>query len=322
VKVHDLDRSQLGEVYELVKQFDNPLPRQQWIDKLSVPWNVEGRPLGIITVDEGGDGTAGRVVGFLGYFFANRSIDGVEQQVCNQHTLILADDSRGAGAKLLVRGLRVKGAITTALTPVPNVHHMLSRAGYKTLDDRVTMLLPSVAGRASRRSLRWSDVSIHHGADEVLERLDDSTARLVIDHRDTGCRFLLVERAGRRCLIVHRKMGTRAGYGFVLHAGDHDMLDELTVPIRHSIMESCEVRSVGVDARFLRGRRPRFSVDVPLDTRRLYRHSESPPWMFDNLYSELAVLGSPALPSIREDVRQLVLPKIRRYLPGRRPSSE
>lgn len=310
VKVIEVDASRLDEVYSLVSAFDNPRPSEHWKAALSTPWCPPGRPHGLAaTID-------GRMVGFLGTFFVERCIDGKAQQICNFHTLILDEEHRGAGLRLILRGFQVKEALFTALTPVRNVHRMLCRGGFVPLDDKLRLLAPVITRGRNAKDPQWSDVTIADGADAVLDRVDDTEARLVLDHAGTDSKFLMLERGDRRCLVSHITLGHRLDHSYVLHVGDPELFAELSVPLRHHIMEQTGTRLLATDSRFLRGHRPPSSAEFPIPARRLVRPAQVEPWKIDNLYSEMSVLGAPAIPSVREELRQHLGPILHRYIPG------
>jgi hypothetical protein len=308
IKVVEVDASMIDEVHNLVRRFDNPLAtRQRWLTALDQPWRPPNRPSGYASIVDG------EMVAFLGALYSKRVLDGQPFEFCNFHSLICDPAHARSALRLIMRAEKVENLHSTVLTPVRNVHHMLIRMGFRPVDHRLLALRPLARGRDRSGG---AGLTMTHGPEAIIDRVDEHQARLITDHAATDCRYLLAERDGQRCLVIYQRLGIRVPYGFVLHVGDRQLLQRASGPIRQEIMNDLGVRLVGVDSRMAGGRLP-GSMALPTDTRRMLRSEVVPPHLVYNLYSEFPVLGVEAVPSPREELRQRLFPVLRRYLPTR-----
>jgi hypothetical protein len=208
--------------------------------------------------------------------------------------------------------MRIKDATLTAMTAVRDVHAVLGRLKFQPLETRVLVVRPRRRRVDHDRARCVTDVG------DIVGRLDDSGARLVVDHDTDACRSVLVESVRGRCLVIATDVGYPMAHVHVLHVSDPDVFAAHAEEIRRHLTDGSGTRFVTVDARLVGGRPVPGALAVPVDVRRVYRPRTDgkgpllPGDRLDNLYTELSLLRVSEIPNAQEELRQRLRPVISR----------
>ena len=124
-----VDASCFEDVHALLLQFRNPrVTEDQWRSLFAPRWNQDEGYAGYALTDRG------RVVGFLGYLFSSREIQGRPTRFCNLSSWIVEPEYRSDSLKLLMPALKLREHTVTNLTPRPSVAKILEKVGFHYLN--------------------------------------------------------------------------------------------------------------------------------------------------------------------------------------------
>jgi len=254
------------------------ISRERWRRLLDYPWRPADADRGRVAVADGG-----RIVGFLGLVYADRTIAGRQVRFCNICAWYLLKELRGTGiGRALQEGsIADRSATYTLVTATAGTDRAFRAAGFGVLDSE-RYILP-------RRGGAHREVELLEGADAIAHLLEPGERTVLSDHRDANLRHVLAVAGGRSCYIVlqNKLLGDDVAYHQVLHAGDLDFLSAHAEALaEHLLPEGKAV--LAIDRRFILSDRP-----WPHETLRQPRLFSSPdlrPPEVDNLYNEIVLL--------------------------------
>jgi len=274
-----VDASCFEDVHALLLQFRNPrVTEDQWRSLFAPRWNQDEGYAGYALTDRG------RVVGFLGYLFSSREIQGRPTRFCNLSSWIVEPEYRSDSLKLLMPALKLREHTVTNLTPRPSVAKILEKVGFRELETgvRVVLPVPWVGGR---------NCDVTTDREEIAKSLGRREAVLFRDHADLPCGHVLLRDSGRSCYLVHTKRRYRGiDFTHVHHVSDPDLLAGNVGSVRGILSRLNGTPVTMIDRRFLGTTAIPWSFSKDYPAPLLYRSESVPREAIDNLYSELVLL--------------------------------
>ncbi len=254
----------------------NPaLSATEWRRLFTLPWASGTDTIGYGLKE--GD----RFVGFAACILAEIETPVGRRRTCNVSTWVVDPEHRAAAMALVMPVLKDRELIITNLTPVPSVHEIFSRMGFKTLEThiRVHPFVPSIGGG----SVRFDEaIDAHH--------LSDAAASVHSAHR-AFARTALVQQGDRQCYVIYTITRRRRLRTVRLHhVSPRDGLRWGLRPLQRAVLRRHAAVLVEYDAR-LATEAPGPTVDVALEPTRLYRGAGVPPEAVSNAYSETVLLN-------------------------------
>ncbi len=228
-----------------------------------------------------------QVVGFLGTLFSTRIINGRTEKFCNMTTWIVQESYRTEGLSLLFQVLNKHKDMTITNFTGARVVSILETFGFRRLDERSKILLPSLHFSTLRCSCR-----ILLTPDEIETHLDDSNQRIFQDHRPfkyphvlvyakDDFTYLIVKKVKRKRLPL-AELHYLGNKGFFLHHIPH-FLPALCLRLG--------VVGLIIGEHFLGNQMIYWGFSIPQRQPRLFRSVTMSGEEMDTIYSELQVLN-------------------------------
>jgi len=186
------------DIYPLLLNFNNPLiSKEDWKRLFILPWDTEENYRGYILVEKS------KVVGFLGYIFSRRYIDGNIHKICNLTTWIVEEEYWGHSLELFYPVLDLKDYTITDFSATEKVFKILhKRYKFKILETSLILTYP-IPGISYLFGKGTCGIQFNDGIDP--EKLDHENNRIFHDHRMLKCHHVLVESHKGTCYIVLKK---------------------------------------------------------------------------------------------------------------------
>jgi hypothetical protein len=203
---------------------------------------------------------------------------------------IVKDQYRGQSLSLLLPVLRLRDHTITDLTPSNNVIRILERFGFKELDSRIKILLPT---GGFRRDNSIDKCRFIQDMNRMKGILNEKEMRILEDHFDYPyLGHLLAYDDKSHCYVIFTIVGkTRFPYCFIQYISNLELFSIYSRTIRSRVAKTGLTPIVLVDSRLVRGIKLSFSYELPIRFPKLYKSSRLQPEQIDNLYSELVLLN-------------------------------
>ena len=297
VSVKQVDLSAFPQFYPLLKELNPQLTEKEWYDVFDHQWHPERTGCGYGLFDES------EMVGFLGFIFSQRTINGQPEDFCNLTSWIVKEPYRGHGISLVLSLRKLKNCTITDLSPTEGVVAIAKRLGFQELDTQIE-ILPNVLG-----SIGSNKIKITQDKSAIKSKLDPAQHQLLKDHSSyPRCQHLLIETEGEQCYVIFTLVkNTKFPYSYIQYIGNSALFTRYSLAIRQAIAKINRNYFVLVDTRLLQGAKLPWRFNLPIEICRLYKSSRVKPQEIDNLYSELVVLDFSPIPSLtwRKVVKQL-----------------
>ena len=280
VEIHPATLDDVDRVCAFLEQnMNRGIPAAQFRWLFEYPW-CKNRPNSGYILEH-----AGHLVGYLGAFYAERTINGRTEKFCNPTNWCVLKEYRHASLSLLVRLLSLPDLNVNELTPIPEVEKLFRQLKFQVLDTYKLFSLPFVQALGLFRLPRPELIADQSELARVLPPLE---RRIFEDHQGTPCGYLLV-RDGVRCCFVVWSRRVRRGIPFseILYVGDREVLRRHFEAVKLKIMWMDRTLLVAIDERLI-GRRL-FGM-LPYRRISLFRSKRLQREQIDNLYSELVFL--------------------------------
>jgi hypothetical protein len=275
VTVRPIRTHELAEVGRFLhSHLNRKLSAQQWAKSLRPTWSTEERDHGFLL--RAGDD----VVGVYAAFYAHRQIDGRPEKLCNLAAWCVVEEHRGHGLRLLRAMLAQPGYTFTDLSPSGNVVPLNERLGFVHLDTSGALVV----------NLPWSSRGrVVTDGESVEAVLGERERQIHRDHaRAAAARHVVIERGGRTCYVVWRRVRRKRLplFARVLYVSDPETFRSVTGRFgrhllwRHAIPFVLLERRVG-------GAPPWHAVGLRSPRPAMVRTSTVEPSEVDYLYSEL-----------------------------------
>ena len=115
VSVKQVDLSAFDRFYPLLKELNSQLTEQEWYDVFNHQWHPERKGCGFGLFD------GSEMVGFLGFIFSQRIINGQVEDFCNLTSWIVKEAYRGHGISLILSLRKLTDCTITDLSPTEGV---------------------------------------------------------------------------------------------------------------------------------------------------------------------------------------------------------
>jgi hypothetical protein len=247
------------------------IPRECWALLFDYPWRPAHAPdCGRVLVE------GGRIVGYLGATYVDRTLDGRVERICNMSSWYLLRPYRGQGhGRAMALDLTVDPDMTyTDLTATPQVDAMLrAHAGFEVLDGERWILRPK--GRA---------------ADVDLRNIAPAVPPLSHHARMRDLRFVQALTPSGSCIfaVQVKRKGEGIAYHQLLHADRPEVLARHAEAIAAALLPE-PAAVLAIDCRLVPDRPVGAAVE-DIAQPRLYKSRTLRPDQIDNLYNEVLLL--------------------------------
>ena len=258
------------------------LSAETWARSITPPWPVDAPNHGFMLTEQS------TVVGAYVAFYAEQPVDGRPERFCNLGPWCVLPAYRFHGVRLLKAMLAQPGYHFTDLSPSGSVVVINERLGFTRLDT-ATALVPHLPWP----SLPRRDTGISTDPAVIERTLTGQQLALYRDHRTAAAaHHLLLRRGDAHCYVVFRRDRRRGLPVFVsfLHVSDPELFGAMArrlarhLLFRHGALASlAELRVVG--------RRPRPSLLLAANRRKMFHSQRLRPDQVSYLYSELTCLA-------------------------------
>lgn len=264
----------------LLRPLNPRLPEATWRRLFTPQWGVTDRSVGMQLMDDA------RPVGFASFIHAQLPLpDGTVAPLCNISTWV-TEPAFGAQAMALVMPvLALRDVTITNLTPIPSVHGIFSKLGFRTLEDHLVYLRPAPFMRDP-----WGRTAVSRGLDAVVAQLPEWERAIARAHGSQVEHLCLTDGRGRHCYVMYqivRRRRLRTARVLWITPGT---MPDASLALRRALFRAAGAVLVELEGRHAGGRPPASFVQQ-LAVPRLYRSPRLEPADVPSAYSELVVLG-------------------------------
>jgi len=273
------------DIYRFFAEGLEPAAARAQVDKFYRPifdcrWSREEDHFGHVLLDRG------EIAGFVGAFFVQRPLGGVERRFCNLTTWKVREQNRNESILLILPFLRLKDCTVTGRTAARGIFAIHQKLGFSLLDDRA-IIVPTLLGRRAAAGVEVC------GGDPLIWKLPEPELRLVQDHAPYRCRPVLLQKGGRSLLVMLTlAQKFRVTVACVQYLSDVGLFLELLPQLKEEVSRSLGAPFLWIEKRLLGGAGIPFSYDYRSPFVHLYKSSELEPGAIDNLYTEMVVFNT------------------------------
>ena len=262
----------------LHRALNDRLSAEQWARSMVPSWTCDAPNHGFhLRSDD-------VVVGAALAFYADRTIAGRTERVCNLGAWCVDDEHRSQGLRLLRALLGQRGCHFTDLSPSGNVVALNERLKFRHLDT-ATRLAPNLP-------LPPRGVRAITDPDRIAQRLSGVERRIFEDHRGAAAaRHVVLEVAGQAVYVVYRK-DRRKGlpvFASLLHVSDPDLLPRTWARLSSHLLGQGAVATL-VEERVV-GWAPPGARPLARPRAKMFRSDALAAEDVDYLYSELTCVA-------------------------------
>lgn len=264
----------------LLEPLNPRLAPETWQRLFTPQWDVSDRSVGTQLLDDA------RPVGFASFIHAKLPRpDGTDAPLCNISTWVTEPAYGAQALSLVMPVLALRDVTITNLTPIPSVHGIFTKLGFRQLEDRLVYLRP-----APFTPSPWPRGRVLTRLAEILPQLPEWERRIAAAHGERVQHLWLEGPAGRHCYamyqIVRRRRLRTARIVFVTPAA----MPDASLALRRALLRAAGTILVELEGRHAGGSPPASFVQM-LPVPRLYRSPTLEPQDVPSAYSELVVLG-------------------------------
>lgn len=171
----------------------------------------------------------GRVVGFMGTLFTNRTINGKLHKFCEIHSWYVEAPYRNQSLLLLMPTLSNRNVTLLNYTPTPAVYEIGKKFGFRDLEENFVVLYAAPTD--------FARLTIIGDKARIPDYLSEEDARIFYDHRDVECHHMIVLAPDRQfspLYLIIKSMFRRwfEPFGRVLYASDKQAFTQLAGALR------------------------------------------------------------------------------------------
>lgn len=283
--------AQSGDIDDIITllqtHMDPAVSRDRWGQLFTYSWLAEMPDFGRVAI------AGGRIVGYLGAIYSDRSVDGEIIRFVNPHSWYMEKPARRV-VKGMMGGLGLE--MLRDLTRDPDRHYytstssrltiaLLRRVGFKMLDHSKLVWRAKPATRSPKT------IEVVRDEDAILSAVEPRWRKVVEDHRTWPVYPLLVRSQGRALFVMMATSmkGDDETWHDVMSCSDPGLLAGWGQSIADAILDSDDGR-FACDERFCNGE-AQGAQTVKLDVARYFKSQTLQPRHFDHLYSEIQLLG-------------------------------
>ena len=271
-------------IYPLIEFFDmEDMNRDDWFQLLSKRWFPEHDHFGYVLLDDE------RVVGFLGVFFYQRTINGTLHDLCSFFCWHVLEEYRRQSLLLLKPVLNRKNLTITSLTPSPGATLIWDRFKFRQLEDQVIIfpLLPSFSPHSALECIT--------DPDRIQSLLTGEDKKIFADHVFPVCRHLLIvdkeHKDGASCYLLYNRVQKKGmHFSQVCYFSNYSLFARAFPRLQWIFFKQHRTIFTLIDKRLLGEGKPGPGFSYTLRYPRRYRSDDLQPEQVDNLYAELLLL--------------------------------
>jgi hypothetical protein len=300
-EVKPVNITMFPQFHPLLREINPELSTTEWYSLFNPPWDQPEKFCGYGLFD------ASEMVGFLGFIFSQRTIEGQLENFCNLTSWIVKEPYRGRGISLML-------ALRKLMKDYTITDLSAKRLGFQELDTRI-IVLPNIFDGINRQP----QLKITTEKSLIQLQLEPLEQKLLEDHNSQlRCHHLLITASGEHCYIIFTLVkNAKFPYSYIQYLGNPKLFARFSLPIRQAIAKINQTFWVLVDHRMLKGVKPALSFDLPIEVCKLYKSSKIKPEQIDNLYSELVILDFNPIPGFTWRELAGYFKKYRIYSPTR-----
>ncbi len=271
-------------IYPLIDYFNiQKLNKDDWYSLLSLRWSSEYDHFGYILVDQD------KVVGFLGAFFHERTIEGKTHQICNLFCWYVLKEYRRESLSLILAALKEKNVTVTSLTPSQDASKIQKMLQFITLETSVKIFTPLSAFFPASKGILSND------SDLIRSLLNEQELVYFNDHLlPKMCSHLVFSSNGVNdsyCYIIYNTVSKKhISFTQIYYLSNPELFKTCLPRIQRYLFKANRSLFIITDKRLLKGYSPRLGFEHKLRYQRLYRSPNLTPEHLDNLYTELLFL--------------------------------
>ena len=256
--------------------------KEQWQKLFLNHWRSDEDYVGYLLEEEG------CIVGFLGYLFSKRTINGRIEKFCNMTSWAVEEKYRAKSLGLFYPLLHLSKCTLTNFTAASNeVNKILKRLGMQVLDNESVLIYPIPSFRDSKEK-----TELVYDKSEIEACLIGKDIEIFKDHLSFDCQHVLIRSGANNCyLIMAEVFRRRIPILSIQYISNPDVFKRCVNRILFKLLMRYGKIFLQVDRRLLRGRVIPNSKIIPWGCEKLYRSETVEKEDVDNLYSELFLLG-------------------------------
>ncbi len=271
----------------LQTHMDPAVSRDRWGQLFTYSWLADMPDFGRVAI------AGGRIVGYLGAIYSDRSVNGEIIRFVNPHSWYMEKPARRV-VKGMMGGLGLE--MLRDLTRNPDQHYytstssrltlaLLRRVGFRMLDHSKQVW------RAKPETKTPLGFEVVRDEAMILSAVDASWRKVIEDHRTWPVYPLLVRSQQHALLMMMATSmkGDDETWHDVMSCSDPDLLALWGQSIADLILDDGDGR-FACDLRFCNGV-AEGAQTVKLDVARYFKSQALAPQHFDHLYSEIQLLG-------------------------------
>jgi hypothetical protein len=285
-KVSKVGEEHFELVYPLLKKFDSTHSKEAWKNIFVQPFNNGEDNCGY-SLFEGE-----RIVGYLGYIYSSKIIDNKAVKFCNLTTWIVEEEYRNSSLLLIYPVLKLKDYCVTNYIPAEGVYNVSKKLGFIDLDLFEKILMPII----NPYKLFKYRSNLITKVDEIIRLLllfhDQNSIKIVNEHKNYKCHFILIKTEKSYCLVVFTKVKRKKmSFAYIQYISDHNMFYEHLDKVKLKLWINYKVISLIIEERNLHGNSLFFSIKKRFKFPQIVLNCTMDKSDVDNLYSELIILN-------------------------------
>lgn len=277
--VKPFDKQYEDRVLSLLNDFNSSkINAIQWRSIWENPWRNENEIPGYMLIDED------RVVGFLGFIYGSRIINGAEYRFCNMTSWIVKPEYRADSLKLVMPILKMKEYSITNLTPSVTVRQIIEKLGFTKIDNDV-LLLPSIPFALS------NSYSVSFRIDESI--LNESEKSIYSQNKMFDIQFGLIHCQGQYCLFAYKiriKKGIK--FCYILYISNSELFNKAAMYLRYKLFWKTFTPFVMIDSRLIKCQKMAFSFTLSGKFPKYFKTKLDDISEIDNLNTEFVLLNN------------------------------
>lgn len=277
--VKPFDKQYEDKILILLEDFHNSnIDTEQWRSIWENPWRNENEIPGYMLLDEN------QVVGFLGFVYGSRIINGTEYRFCNMTSWIVKAEYRADSLKLVMPILKMKEYSITNLTPSVTVRQIIEKLGFTKIDNDV-LLLPSIPFALS------NSYSISFRIDESI--LNESERSIYSQNKMFDIQFGVIRNQGEYCLFAYKiriKKGIK--FCYILYISNSELFNMAAIYLRYKLFWKTFTPFVMIDSRLIKCQKMAFSYKLSGRFPKYFKTKLDDIAEIDNLNTEFVLLNN------------------------------
>jgi hypothetical protein len=252
---------------------------QQYMAIFTYPWMSNPPNRGYVLESEG------KIVGYFGAIYADRTISGKTVRVCNLTNWCVRPEFRDSSMRLVSAVLEPENTIYTQLSPLPEVQPIFEWLGFTVLDQFKWFSFP---GGNLPTLLNRLKASVISDPKRIEDQLQDEELDIFHHHQRRDIQHTLVIEGDQHLYVVtHKRKKKGLTFSEILYASSQEILWRHFEAVKLSILARDHAPLLACDERIY-GKRPPFALRYRRVTQIKYNRSDD--LRIDNLYSEVALL--------------------------------